>query len=86
MEMNVEKIKVMRISNTTISRTKLTIKQKQLDDVEYFKYLVSMLTNHGRCTCGIKSRTVTTKAAFNNKRALFTGKMGLELRKKLVKC
>jgi hypothetical protein len=26
------------------------------------------------------------KAAFNNKRAVCTGKMGLELRKKLVKC
>jgi hypothetical protein len=26
------------------------------------------------------------KAAFNKNRALFTGKMGLELRKKLVKC
>jgi hypothetical protein len=26
------------------------------------------------------------KAAFNKKRALFTGKMDLELRKKLVKC
>jgi hypothetical protein len=26
------------------------------------------------------------KTAFNKKRALFTSKMGLELRKKLVKC
>jgi hypothetical protein len=26
------------------------------------------------------------KAAFNKKRALFTGTLGLELRKKLVKC
>jgi hypothetical protein len=27
-----------------------------------------------------------TKAAFNNKRALFTGTLDLKLRKKLVKC
>jgi hypothetical protein len=45
-----------------------------------------MLTNDGRCTCEIKSRTAMAKAAFNKKGALFTSKMDLELRKKLVKC
>jgi hypothetical protein len=34
----------------------------------------------------MKSKTGMAKAAFNKKRALFTGKMELELRKKLVKC
>jgi hypothetical protein len=43
-----------------------------------------MLTNDGRCE--IKSRISMVKAAFNKKRALFTSKMDLELRKKLVKC
>jgi hypothetical protein len=62
------------------------IDQKQLENVESFKYLGSMLTNDGRCTCEIKSRIATAKAAFNKKRALFTSKMDLELRKKLVKC
>jgi hypothetical protein len=45
-----------------------------------------MLTNDGRCTCGIKSHIAMAKAAFNKKRALFTSKLDLELRKKLVKC
>jgi hypothetical protein len=36
--------------------------------------------------CEIKSRIVMVKAAFDKKRALFTGKMDLELRKKLVNC
>jgi hypothetical protein len=40
----------------------------------------------GRCTCEIKSRIATAKAEFNMKRALFISKMGMELRKKLVKC
>jgi hypothetical protein len=44
-----------------------------------------VLTNDGRCTCGTKSRIAMAKAAFNKKRALFTGKMDLELRKNLVK-
>ena len=45
-----------------------------------------MLKNDGRCTCAIKCRIDMAKAAFNKKRALFTGKLELELRKKLVKC
>jgi hypothetical protein len=44
------------------------------------------VSNDGRCTCEIKSRIAMAKAAFNKKRALFTGKMDLELMKKLVKC
>jgi hypothetical protein len=43
MEMNVEKTKVMRISRTF--PVKITIDQKQLENVESFKYLGSMLTN-----------------------------------------
>jgi hypothetical protein len=62
------------------------IEQKQLDNVESFKYLGSKLTNDGRCTCEIKSIIVMVKAAFNKKRALFTSTLDLELRKKLVKC
>jgi hypothetical protein len=45
-----------------------------------------MLTNDARCTHEIKSRIAVAKAAFNQKRALFTRNMDLELRKKLVKC
>ena len=62
------------------------IDQKQLEDVESFKYLGSVLTNDGRCACEIKCRIVMAKAAFNKKKALFTGTLDLELRKKLVKC
>jgi hypothetical protein len=59
--------------------------QKQPEDVEYFNYLGSMITNDARCTREIKSGIVMTKAAFN-KKTLFTSKLDLNLRKKLVKC
>ena len=62
------------------------IDQNQLENVESFKYLGSILTKDGRCTCEIKYRTAMAKAAFNKKRALFTSTLDLELRKKLVKC
>jgi len=84
-EMNVEKTKVMRISRQPFP-VKIMIDQKQLKNVESFKYLGSILTNDGRCTCEIKCRIAMAKAAFNKKRALFTNTLELELRKKLVKC
>jgi len=45
-----------------------------------------MLTDDGKCTCEIKSRIAMGKAAFNKKKNLFTSKLDLNLRKKLVKC
>jgi len=85
MDMNVDKIKVMRISRQPFP-VKIMIDQKQLEKVESFKYLGSILTNDGRCTCEIKCRIAMAKAAFNKKRALFTSTLDLKLRKKLVKC
>ena len=79
------KTKVMRISRQP-SPVTIMIEQKQLENVECFKYLGSILTNDGRCTCEIKSRIAMAKVAFNKKRTLFTSTLDLKLRKKLVKC
>jgi len=85
MEMNVEKTKVMIISRQPFP-VKIITDQKQLENVESFKYLGSILINDGRCTCEIKCWIAMAKAAFNKKRVLFTSTLYLELRKKLVKC
>jgi hypothetical protein len=55
MEMNVEKTKVMRISRQA-SPVTIMVGQKQLDNVECFKYLGGILTNDARYTCEIKSK------------------------------
>jgi hypothetical protein len=75
----------MRISRQP-SPVTIMIDQKQLENVECFKYLGSILTNDGRFTREIKSRIVMAKAAFNKKKNLFTSKLDLKLSKKLVKC
>jgi hypothetical protein len=59
---------------------------QQLEIVECFKYLCSILTNDGRRTNEIKSRIAMAKAAFNKKKILFTSKLNLNFGKKLVKC
>jgi hypothetical protein len=61
------------------------IDQKQLENVESFKYLGSILTNDGRRACEITCRIAMAKVAFNKKRTLFTSTLDLELRKKRVK-
>ena len=50
-----------------------TIDQKQLENVEYFSYVGSAITNDARCTREIKSRIAIRKATFN-KKTLFTSK------------
>jgi hypothetical protein len=75
----------MRISRQPFPE-KIMIDQKQLQNVESFKYLGSILTNDGRSTCEIKCRIAMAKAAFNKKRTLFTSTLDFEMRKKLVKC
>jgi hypothetical protein len=80
MEMNVEKTQVMRISRQPFPAN-IMIDQKQLENVESFKCLGSILTNEGICTCEIKCKIAMAKAAFNKKRTLFTSTLDLELRK-----
>jgi len=57
-----------------------------MEDVEYFSYLCSLKTNYSRCTRAVESRIAMVKAAFNKKMALFSSKLDLNLKKKLVKC
>jgi len=54
--------------------------------VEYLTSLDSSIINNTRCTREIKSRIVMAKSAFNKKNNLFTSKLDLDLRKKLLEC
>ena len=71
MEINVEKNKSNENFKTTIS-SRIYGRPKTTRECRIFKYLGSVLTNHGRCTCEIKCRIAMAKAAFNKKRTLFT--------------
>ena len=78
-----EKTRIMGIS-TKPSAVQITVYQKQPNNLEYFNYLVSMITNGARCRREIKSGIFTAKVAFN-KKFLFTSKLDSNLRKRLVK-
>jgi hypothetical protein len=51
---------------------------KETENVAYFKYLGSIITNDARCTRETKSRISMAKAAFDKERALFTGKLNFK--------
>jgi hypothetical protein len=85
MEMNMVKIKVMKIVMQP-SPIRIMVVKKQRENVEYFSYLGSMITNYARCTCEIKFRIAMAKVAFNKKKSVFTSKLDHSLMKKSVKC
>ena len=57
---------------------------KQLENVQYLKYLGRITTNDARCPQEIKSEIALAKAAFNKTKTRFTGKLDSGLRKKLA--
>ena len=54
-------------------------KERELKDVDNFKYLGSVLTRDGYSTREIKMRIVISKEAFNRKMSLLTSKLNIEL-------
>jgi hypothetical protein len=56
------------------------IDHREPNIVEYFSCLSRLITNNARYTREIKSRSEMTKVTFD-KKILFTGKCGLNLRK-----
>jgi len=57
--------------------------QKQLENVEYFNYLGTMVTNDVRRIHEIKSRIAI--ATFSKLKALFTSKLGLKFKEENIK-
>ena len=56
------------------------------ENVEYFNYLGSMITNNARRTLETKSRIVMKKQYSQQEEDTFRQQIGLNLRKKLIKC
>ena len=64
----------------------IKVNNRELKEVDHFKYLGSVLTRDGYCTREIKMRIAIAKEAFNRKMSLLTSKLDTELKKKLVRC
>ena len=85
MEINIDKSKVMRVSRSN-ELLQIKVNNRELKEVDHFKYLGSVLTRDGYCTREIKMRIAIAKEAFNRKMSLLTSKLNIGLKKKLVRC
>jgi hypothetical protein len=56
----------------------MTVDQKQLENMNYFNYLGSLITCNADCTREITQRIVMAKAAVNQKKIFFYRKIGLK--------
>ena len=75
----------MRIAKRQGAPVKTTIAGRNLEEVDNFKYLGSLLTNDGSCSKEIRTRIAMGKAAFEKEKRLLTGKLNMTLKKRLVK-
>jgi len=86
MKINVRKTKEMCISNKGRTKVGIYIDGQQIEQVREFQYLGSLISDDGHCDKEIASRIGMAKKVFQDKRKLLTGKMNLELKKRIVKC
>ena len=63
----------------------IKINNRELKEVDHFRYLGSVLTRDDYCRREIKMRITIAKEAFNTKISLVTSKINIELNKKLAR-
>ena len=85
MEINIDKSLVMRVSRSN-ELMQIKVNNRELKEIDHFKYLGGVLTRGDYCTKEIKMRITISKEAFNRKKSLLRSKINIELKKKLVRC
>jgi len=86
MKINIRKTKVMKISRAVEPTTvKITINGEQLEQVDKFCYLGSVVTQDAKCHTEIRRRIGIGKDAFYKRKELLRGKLNRNLKKRMVK-
>ena len=75
------KSQVMRVRRRNKS-LRIKVGNRELKEIDNFKYLGYVLTRNAYYTREIKVRIAMAKEAFNRKMSLLTSKLNIELRKK----
>ena len=85
MEINSAKTKVMRTAKKQVASMRVSLDDQYLEEVDSFKYRGILLTNDGTCSKEIRTRITMGKVAYEREKRLLTGKLDLQLKKRLVK-
>ena len=88
LNINRKKAKIMVFSKNKIStKCKITLDDEELQQVESFNYLGSVLTQDCRGTSDIKTRIALAKKSFTDMSSTFTNKhLENDTKKRLMKC
>ena len=89
LDLNIKKNPVTMVitKKATIPGCNIQINDRALKQVEQFKYLGTLITQDGRCETEVKARIAQAKSAFVKMKSLLTNKsIGLEIRKKILRC
>ena len=66
---------------------RIVVNGQVLEQVKKFKYLAEWITDNGKCKCEIKNGIEIARSTFIKLRDVLTsGKLHLEIRKRLVRC
>ena len=89
MKINVKKTKVMRLCRNGCKREggnpiNIKIEGQEIEQVNQFRYLGSLISDDGTCTAEITRRIAMAKYAFNKRREIFLKKLSKDLKKKVI--
>ena len=76
----------MVVEDKKLKSVNIVIDGKQVEQVDRFVYLGSVVTQDGRCMAAVKERIGMAKVAFNKRRELLKKGFRRGLKKRLVKC
>lgn len=85
LKMNLKKTKILTAIKNPVKKKPITLTDTEMQQVNQFKYLGSLITNDSRCTPDVIARIAMAKRAFNNKKHLFKANINKKIRKRLIK-
>jgi len=86
MEINVKNTKVRCISRKRNNELKIYVDGQEVEPVSQFRYWGSLIAEDGCCPKENRSRIEMVKKVFTERKKLFTGKMNLKPKKRIMKC
>src|SRR6476469_9048658 len=78
MKINIRKTKAMVVSRNGGERVNIIVEGQSVQQVSKFRYLGSLISEHGRCLDDIKTRIGMAKDAFNKRKELLTRNIRVE--------
>ena len=85
MKINVKKTKSMVMSRDIGRTMQIMVDGEQVEQVKQFKYLGTWLTEDCRSSVDVKCRIALAKVAFNSRKELFTSRLQMPLKKRIIK-